>query len=72
MVEAGQHAGFPVELLLGLVFHAGGAGQVGQHFLDRADAAAQAAVGRLVDRTHAALADQFDDVVALTQDGANR
>ena len=68
VVKAGKNAGFDAELLGHLLaFKVGGgaAGEAGQHFLDRADTAFQTAIAGLVDRAHAALADQFQDLVPL-------
>ncbi len=67
MVKAGEDAGLAVELVLGLVFRAGRGDQLGQHFLDRADATLQPAVAGLVDGAHAALADEIDDDITVAQ-----
>ena len=72
VIEPRQNAGFAVELLVRLIFRAGRADQLGQHFLDRADAAAQTQVVGFVDGAHAALSNQVGDVIAVAQDGADQ
>ena len=72
VIEAGQDAGFSIELIVRLIFHAGRVDHVGQHFFHRADPAAQAQITGLVDRAHAALTHQVNDLVAITENRADR
>ncbi len=68
MVQAGQHAGLAVELLLHLRQVLWQRTRLRQNLLDRAHPARQAQVIGLIDRTHAALADQLDDLITSAQD----
>ena len=70
MVEPGEHRGFAVELVAGLLPGALGQAGVVHDFLDRAQAADQALVFGEEDAAHAALSDDAHDRITSAQDVA--
>ena len=71
VVQPGQHTGLLVELVHRFGQHLGRTvdpQQIGQHLLDGANPAVQAQIVGLIDGAHAALAHQFQDLIAFPQD----
>jgi hypothetical protein len=72
MIEPGEDAALAVELIVRLILHPRRTDQLRQDLLECADPAAQAQIFGLVDRAHATLTDQVNDLVAITENRADR